>query len=103
MNIKIRDKEYKLKLSMRAYMLMENIQGRSFDIQNMTDTITFFYCIILTSSKEYDFKYDELLDMLDEDPKLLVEFNSWLLGEYQKENMLSPESPEDDSKKKENQ
>lgn len=103
MKIKIKDTYYELKLSMRSYMLMENIKGESFNIENMTDTIIFFYCVILTSTKEYDFKYDELLDMLDENPGLLSEFNNWLLGEFQKESMMSPRDSEEDSKKKVNQ
>lgn len=99
MKIAINGNEYELKLSMRAYMLMENIKGESFNIENLTDTILFFYCVILTSSKEYDFKYDELLDRLDENPQLLTEFNTWLLGEFKKENMMSPREEIDEKKK----
>lgn len=98
MKIKINDNEYELKLSMRSYLLFENIKGKSFELETMTDTIIFFFCVILTSSKDYDFKYDQLLDMLDENPDLLLEFNNWLIQEYSKESMLSPED-EDDKKK----
>lgn len=101
MKVKINGNEYELKLSMRAYMMMENITGESFNIENLTDTISFFYCVIVTSSKESGFKWDELVDMLDENPQLLREFNTWLLGEWEKENWMSPIDTEDKKKVKE--
>lgn len=99
MKLNIHDKEVELKLSLRVYMLYENIKGKSFELETMTDTIIFMYCVALVSSKDYDFKYDELLDMLDENPNLLTQFNYWLIEQFKKDAMLSPE-PDEVSKKK---
>lgn len=99
MKLNIHDKEVELKLSLRVYMLYENIKGKSFELETMTDTIIFMYCVALVSSKDYDFKYDELLDMLDEEPNLLTKFNYWLIEQFKKDSMLSPE-PDEETKKK---
>lgn len=99
MKIKIEEQEVELKMSFRAYMLYENITGKSFEATNMTDIINFFFCVLITSSKNYDYKYNDFLDTLDENPNLLVEFSSWLESEYTKNKMLSPDVEEDEEKK----
>ena len=100
MVFKINEKEYELKSSFRAYMLYENITGKSFEPTTMTDIINFFYCIVITSSKDYEYKYNDFLDTLDENANLMVEFSEWLTNEYTKNAMLSPEDKPEDSKKK---
>lgn len=92
MIVKIKDREVELRTSFRAYMLYENITQKSFAPNTMTDVITFFYCVVITSAKEYDFKYDEFLDMLDERPEYLTEFSEWLVNEFNKNDRLSPEA-----------
>jgi predicted sulfurtransferase len=98
MTIKLQEKEVELKMSFRAYMLYENITGKSFEPTTMTDIINFFYCVIITSSKDYDYKYNDFLDALDEDANLMIQFSEWLTNEYTKNGMLSPS--EDETKKK---
>ena len=92
MIVNIKDREVELRTSFRAYMLYENITQKSFAPTTMTDVITFFYCILITSAKEYDFKYDEFLDMLDDRPEYLTEFSEWLANEFNKNDRLSPET-----------
>lgn len=98
MIVKLKDKEVELKASFRAYMLYENITQKSFAPTTMTDVITFFYCILITSAKDYDFKYNEFLDMLDERPEYLTEFSEWLVDEFNKNTRLSPNESEDKKK-----
>lgn len=99
MVFKINEKEFELKMSFRAYMLYENITGKSFEPTTMTDIINFFYCVVITSAKDYDYKYNDFLDALDDNQNLMVEFSEWLTNEYTKNEMLSP-SEDEDSKKK---
>lgn len=101
MKMIIEEQEVELKMSLRAHMLYENITGKSFEPQTMTDMINFFFCIVITSAKNYDYKYNDFLDKLDENPQLLVEFSQWLEAEYTKTNMLSPDpEKEEDIQKK---
>ena len=59
MKIKIGKKNIELKYSIRAMIMYENMVEKSFNPQTLTDIITFMYCIIVSSSKDYSFKFDQ--------------------------------------------
>lgn len=80
MKLTINDKEIELKYSMRSMMLYENITQKSFTPTTMTDLITFMYCVVVASSKDYSLKYDEFIDYLDENPTVLNEFSEWIVN-----------------------
>lgn len=99
MTIKIKDREVTLKYSFRALMLYENIQKKSFNPETTTDVLVFMFCVIMGSDKDIDLDFNEFLDMVDENPNLVIEFSNWLTFEINKSNMLSPEEEEDEKKK----
>ena len=66
MKIKIGKKNIELKYTIRAMIMYENMAQKSFNPQTLTDIITFMYCIIVSSSKDYSFKFDQFIDYLDE-------------------------------------
>lgn len=80
MKITINDKEIELKYTMRSMMLYENITEKSFTPSTMTDLITFMYCIVVASSKDYSLKFDDFIDYLDENPAVLNEFSEWIVN-----------------------
>lgn len=100
MIINIKDKEIKLKYSFRSLILYENIQNKSFEPASTTDTIVFFYCVVVASDKDLDVSFDEFLDLLDEKPELFMEFAEFLSNEWEKTRMFSPTEEEDVKKKK---
>lgn len=91
MIFKIDDREVELRYTLRAIMLYENIQGKSFAPESTTDILVFMFCVIMASDKEIKLDFDKFLDMLDENPSLVVEFSEWLTNEVNKNNTLSPE------------
>lgn len=80
MTININNKEIELKYSIRALMMYENITGNSFNPSNITDMLTFFYCIIISSSKDYSYSFDNFIDDLDKDPSMLESMTKWMQG-----------------------
>lgn len=100
MILKIKDREVKLKYSMRALMLYENIQNKSFAPESTTDVLVYMFCVILSSDKELDLTFDEFLDIVDENPKIMVDFSNWLTSEINKDDTLSPQQEEEEEKKK---
>lgn len=78
MKIVIKDKEIELKYSFRSLMMYENITGHTLNQANLTDVITFIYCVILSSSKDYSITFDDVIDYIDENPSLIGEFGEWL-------------------------
>lgn len=78
MKITINEKEIELKYSFRALMMYENINGNTYNGGGLTEAITLFYCIVVTSSKDYSLDYDYFIDWLDENQDTLKEFFTWI-------------------------
>lgn len=78
MTFKIKDKEYELKYSIRAMMMYENITGESFNPSNLTNVLTFFYCMVVSSSKDYSYTFEEFLDYIDENPTFINDITEWI-------------------------
>jgi hypothetical protein len=97
--MKINNKEYKIKVTLRAMMIFEQLTGKPFSISGLLDQYIYFYSIILANNKDFTYTFDEFIDYLDEHPELISEFNealtnySKLLGQFNGEE-------KDDSKKK---
>lgn len=100
MILNIKDREVKLRYTMRSLILYENIQNKSFTPSTTTDVLVFMYCVIMGSAKDLDFTFDEFLDMIDEDQTLVIKFSEWLTKEINKQNTLSAEEKEEESDKK---
>jgi len=66
MKIRFKEKEIELRQSMRALLAYENISNKNFEPKNLTDILTYMYCIVLTSSKDYSITFDEFIDYIDE-------------------------------------
>lgn len=88
MKIQYKDKEIELKQSLRALLMYENITNKSFNPQNFTEILTYFYCIIVSSSKDFSIKFDDFVDYIDENPVILEEMTNWLNTELTNNNIL---------------
>lgn len=103
MKIKIKDKEIELKQSMRSLIYFENIMDKPFNPQNTTtmDLTVLFLCTLLASDKALQLTYNELIDAIDENPQMFVDYTSWFIEEMQKQSMLSQDThvEVDESKK----
>jgi len=93
MKITIKGKEVELKYSLRALIMYENIENKTFQPTSLQNLMTFFYSIVLASSKDYSLTFDEFLDFVDEDQNnnLLNEFAGWLNDITENQNKLKKE------------
>lgn len=78
MKITIKDKNIELKYTIRAMLMFENIADKTFNASGLTDVITFMYCCVLASCKDYSITFDEFIDYLDENPSVINEFGDWI-------------------------
>lgn len=99
MKIKVNDKEIELRYGFRSLIIYENIQNKTFSPESMTDILVFFYSVILGSSKDVQLSFDDFIDMIDEDPDLLIQFSNWLTLEMNKDSLLEGKNEEEESKK----
>lgn len=88
MKININEKEITLKYSLRAMMMYENITGGTLAPTSLTDVITFFYCVVVASSLDYELQMDNFIDWLDEHPDTLNDFGEWLQNVVSNNNKL---------------
>lgn len=88
MILTIKGKEIELKYSIRALMMYENITDKTFQPKNLTDMITFCYCIVLTSSEDYSLGLDDFIDEIDNNPEILEDFNKWMVSTVDNQNKL---------------
>ena len=58
MTININGKDITLKYSLRAMMMYENITGGTLTPSSITDVVTFFYCVVIASSMDYELKME---------------------------------------------
>ncbi len=80
------NKEVELKYSIRAMMMYENITNSSFNPKNLTDILTFFYCVVVSSMKDYDYSFEQFIDELDNEPSKLEELTNWMNGNINNQN-----------------
>ena len=99
MNITIKGKQYKVKYTIRALFIYEQITGKPFNIVTLFDNYLFFYCLILANNPNDVLDFDDYLDAIDSDKDLYSQLTK-VVESYQKyDTLLSGEAEGDDKKK----
>ena len=74
--ITINGKDYKVKYTLRALFIFEQIKNEPFKIETLLDNYLFFYSIILANNPDNLIEWNEFIDALDTDPKLYEQMNN---------------------------
>lgn len=98
MTITINNKEYKLKYTIRALFIFEQITTRPFEIRNTLDNCLFFYSMILANNPDTAPDWDEFINALDNDATLITQLNQ-VIADSTKKNELFNEVTESGEKK----
>jgi hypothetical protein len=89
MNVTIKNKQYKVKYTIRALFIYEQITGKPFNITTLFDNYLFFYCLILANNPDDVLDFEDYLDAIDTDKNLYQQLSK-TVEEYQKQdNLLS--------------
>ena len=99
MNITINNKEYKVKYTIRALFIFEQIAGRAFEIKTTLDNYLFFYSMILANNPDTPLDWDEFIDAMDNDMSLIGQLNK-IISDSQKKNELFNEVTDENGEKK---
>lgn len=100
--ISINGKDYKVKYTIRALFIFEQITGKAFKLETMLDSYIFYYSMILANNKDQVLQWDEFLDALDENPKLLQDMEKVMKEEDGKNNLFNNSEENEDSSEKKN-
>lgn len=99
--IKINGKNYKIKYSIRALFIFEQITGKAFKIDTLLDNYIFFYSMILANNKDGDvLQWDDFLDAIDNDPKLFQKMADIVEQTEKKNELFNKEESEGNGEKK---
>lgn len=100
--ITINGREYKVKGTIRAMFIFEQITKKSFAIETMLDNYIYFYSLILANNPDKVIEWDEFIDALDNDPNIYLQLNEILTKNSKVEELLNSteEDPENKGVKK---
>ena len=85
MKLTIKGKEIELKYTIRAIIIFEKIANKPFQTNSVTDIYLFLYSIILANDTTLNLPFDELINMCDDNPAIIRDFNQFLQDEYKKQ------------------
>lgn len=99
MDITINGKQYKVKYTIRALFIFEQITNKPFEIKTLLDNYVFFYSMILANNPDNVLDWDEFLDALDGDKDLLQQLTK-LVDDYQKKDSIFEQADATSGEKK---
>lgn len=99
MDITINNRQYKIKLTLRALILFEKVAGTSFKFDTLSDQILYLYCLILANNEDVDLNIDDLIEAMDNDPAILLKYFEFLTKESTRNAQLKEDNTADESKK----
>ena len=97
-NMTIKGQNYKLKYTLRALFIYEQITGKAFELKTITDEYLFFYCVLLANNPDSSLTFEELIESIDEDMSIMLEFQNFLKKELEKQQLFITNNS--DAKKK---
>lgn len=97
--ITINNTEYKVKYTIRALFIFEQITGKAFEIKTLLDNYIFFYSMILANNPDNILDWNVFIDALDSDPSIFQQLNQLVEKEQKKQLLLSDNSEEGTLKK----
>lgn len=100
--ISINGKDYKVKYTIRALFIFEQITGKAFKLETMLDSYIFYYSMILANNKDQVLQWEEFLDALDENPKLLQDMEKVMKEEDGKNSLFNDNKEDNNSTEKKN-
>ena len=98
--ITINGKEYRIRQTVRALFLWEQITGKTFEVKTTMDNYLYYYCLILAADPETSLTWDDYLDAIDNDPSILLQMTQILADSQQRDKLFESGEKDADGKKK---
>lgn len=92
MTININGVKVTLKRTLRSLVFYESITKKMFAPETITDVITYYYSVVMSSAKDMQLTLDDFMDWLDSDDShasTIGEFSNWLAKANAVESQLS--------------
>lgn len=92
--------DYKIKYTIRALFIMEQITGKPFQVTTLLDNYIFFYSMILANNPDNILDWNDFIDALDNDPNLFKQLTEIGNSFTKKDSMFQQDEEDGESKKK---
>lgn len=89
MKIILKDKEYEVKITLRSYFVFEQITNHPFEIKTMFDNYAWMYSMLIANNKDCELTFDDFIDIMDEEPNKVIEFNEIVQKENERYSLLT--------------
>ena len=83
MKIKINDREYEIRYSLRMFFLYETITGEAYRGGTLYSNSVLLFSAIMAFNKDVDLTFEQFIDALDADESLLTTFNEYMTKEIE--------------------
>lgn len=103
--VKINNKNYNVKYTVRALFLYEQITKKPFTLNELNYVLNryiFAYCVILASNTEDVIEWDDFVSACDKDTTLLEKIDKIILEQQKLNEMINGEEEDSDDKLKKN-
>lgn len=91
--------DYKIKYTIRALFIMEQITGKPFQVKTLLDNYIFFYSMILANNPDKILDWNDFIDALDNDPNLFKQLTE-IGNSFTKKDSMFQQEEDGESKKK---
>jgi len=98
--VKINGQDFKVKYTIRALFIFEQITKKTFKIDSLMDNYIFFFSILLANNPDNKLSWDEFCDALDADPSIFVKMSEIIVEEQKKQEVFMSEEEKEDNEKK---
>lgn len=85
--IKINEKTFEFKYSLRACFIWEEITGKHFEINTLLDTYIFAYSCIVANSENPQIEFSDFIDACDKDSSIIESFQQFMDDELKKREL----------------
>lgn len=84
---KIGDKDYPIKMSLRAMIEFEQLSGHSISqVETLQDITIIFYCTVKAGGS--NLTYEQFMDMIDDKPEALKAFSDIMIEKSEKKQAV---------------
>jgi hypothetical protein len=88
MEVIINNITYKIKYSIRALMVYEQLTDRPFKGENITELYVFFYALIIANNPDSILLFNDFIDFCDDNPDIAFEIQKYISDEILKQNQF---------------
>ncbi len=84
MEIQIKGTAYNIRYTIRAMFVFEQITGKIFRLENLTDYYLFYYSLLIANNPDLQMTFEDFINECDDEPALVIQLQEFLSKEMEK-------------------